>query len=91
MSKGVTRDMQVRAQEQLDKQTKVVDRLKTKVSALEMELREKRVELSNEEGILKYYQGHPALRDSQEMDAQDALWEAADLESSIQDRVELNK
>jgi len=82
MSKGVTRDMQVRAQEQLDKQERLVERLKNKVDTMDRELREARIDLSNEEGILTYYQAHPALKEQNEMikGAQDALWDTKELE-----------
>ena len=69
MSKGVARDMRTRAQEALDKQERVVERLRTKVGELDTMLRSARVDLHNEEEILKYYQGHPALNEDQVMDA----------------------
>jgi len=86
MSKGVTRDMQVRAQEQLEKQERLVERLKVKVDTMERELRELRVDLSNEAGILDYYRAHPALQN----DFQDELPLEQEV-LSLQDRVEINK
>lgn len=89
MSKGVTRDMQVRAQEQLNKQERLVERIKAKVDALDRELREYRIELSNEEGILDYYRAHPALQGNPDVDV---VFPLPGLEEeSIQDRVELSK
>ena len=79
MSKGVTRDMQVRAQEQLDKQERLVERLKNKVDTMDRELREARIDLSNEEGILTYYRAHPALK-SEVTIAQEKLWDTKELE-----------
>jgi hypothetical protein len=90
MSKGVTREMAVRAQEQLDKQSKLVERLRGKVDQMDRELREARIELHNEEEILSYYQAHPALRESNEMiNGASTLFSEEDL--SIQDRVEVSK
>ena len=79
MSKGVTRDMQVRAQEQLEKQDRLVERLANKVDELDRQLRELRIELHNEEKILTYYQAHPALN-TEVQDAQAALWDTKELE-----------
>ena len=90
MSKGVTRDMTTRAQEQLEKQIKVVERLKTKVDTMDRELRGLRVDLSNEEGILEYYRSHPALQGNPDVDVVFPL-PGFEEEPSIQDRVEVNK
>jgi hypothetical protein len=90
MSKGVTREMAVRAQEQLDKQSKLVERLRGKVDQMDRELREARIELNNESEILDYYKAHPALRNENEMvNGSSTLFGEEDL--SIQDRVEVSK
>jgi len=89
MSKGVTRDMHIRAQEQLEKQERLVERIKTKVDALDRELREYRIELSNEEGILDYYRQHPALQGNPDVDVVFPLPGLED--ESIQDRVEISR
>jgi hypothetical protein len=75
MSKGVARDMVVRAQEQLDKQERIVERLKKKVADLDHTLRDLRVELNNESEILSYYKAHPALNQVEIIEGQDTLVE----------------
>lgn len=49
------------AKEQLEKQEARVARLRKKVDELDRELRQARIELSNDEQILVYYAQHPAL------------------------------
>jgi hypothetical protein len=90
VSKGVTRDMTVRAKEQLEKQQRIVERLTKKVDDMDRELRDLRVDLHNEEQILSYYQAHPALQDNPDVDVVFPLPGFED-EVSIQDRVEVNK
>jgi hypothetical protein len=53
--------MAVKAKEQLDKQTRLVNRLRKEVDELDRQLRERRIELANEEKICNYYAVHPAL------------------------------
>lgn len=55
------------AQEQYDKQARLVARLENKLNKAEQEIRALRVDLSNEKEILAYYKSHPALRESVEM------------------------
>lgn len=50
------------AQEQYDKQARLVARLENKLNKAEQEIRALRVDLSNEKEILAYYKSHPALR-----------------------------
>lgn len=92
MSKGVTREMSVRAKEQLDKQERVVERLKTKVDNTDRMLRELRIDLANEEGILNYYRAHPALAENEmvtgarSLSNEDTLWDEAPLDERVEVR-----
>lgn len=60
--KGKPRPVEEVAQEQYDKQARLVERLENRLNKAEQEIRALRVDLSNEKEILAYYKSHPALR-----------------------------
>jgi septal ring factor EnvC (AmiA/AmiB activator) len=60
--RGVHKTMAEKAQEELDKQERLVSRLEDQLNEAEKKVKELRVEVSNERGMLAYYQAHPALK-----------------------------
>lgn len=68
MSRGVTRDLSIRAQEQLEKQERLVERLEGKLDVMYRETEQAQVELAAENEILTYYRNHPALKDNKTFD-----------------------
>lgn len=65
MSRGVTRDLSIRAQEQLEKQERLVQRLGEKVDAARADAAAVEREYDAEVEILTYYRNHPALQKQQ--------------------------
>lgn len=74
MPRGQKREEREIAQERLEKQERRVEKLVELVDKLDRELREARIELSNEQTILKYYSQHPALEQPVEKVAKEMGW-----------------
>lgn len=64
MSRGVTRDLSIRAQEQLEKQERLIERLEEKLRSMRYDVAEVEKEYNAEVEILTYYRNHPALKDN---------------------------
>ena len=58
---GQHKTMQEKAQEDVDRQQKIVDRLETQLNETEKKVRELRIQVSNEREFLAYYKANPAL------------------------------
>lgn len=71
MSRGVTRDLSIRAQEQLEKQERLVERYKTRLTEMYREMAQLEAEMAAEQEILEYYRNHPVLQAKQRQDFND--------------------
>lgn len=59
---GQHKTMQEKAQEDVDRQQKIVDRLESQLNETEKKIRDLRIQVSNEREFLAYYKANPALK-----------------------------
>lgn len=90
MPRGQKREEREIAQERLEKQERRVEKLVELVDKLDRELREARIELTNEQTILKYYERHPALITPAEELSRMMRWEQPTLQAA-DESVAINK